>query len=532
MGLGHYPQREVLMGTRWLLVGPVVMVSLALPPMAANSTALPQKQKPAAGFAPGKGDRVLFRGKPDEVCGVAISPDGKLVAAGGNQVVRLWSLETGKEVRRLQGHAGFINAVAFSPDGKSLASAGDETETVALLWDVASGKKLGPIGRHADRLYTVDFSPDGRTLVTSGFDEHIGLWDVATGKQLHYFAAHPRVPYGIAFSPDGRTLASGGDRDGTIRLWDVATGKVVRQWEGHGGSVPSVAFSPDGRLLASGGGDGKVRLWEMATGKEVYCLEEAEAFVIQVAFAPDGQTLVAANYGGTVGLWESMTGKQLRRFGNHDRVWGVAYAPSGRVVASVGSEGTVVLWDLSAALAGRHRAVGLTAAELDGAWSGLAGADAARALTAARALAATPAAQVTPFLRERLRPPPPRVAAAQVGLLIRGLDEKTFRSREAASRALEALGHEAGPELRQALARPASLEQRQRLEALVAKLDAQGIPLERLRAVRALRVLEDLGTPAAHKQLQELAGGEPYDLVTREATAALARLAKRPATAP
>src|SRR5262245_25274115 len=74
---------------------------------------------------------------------LALSPDGKLLAAGhftaveAPATVRLWNVETGKEVRALAGHALEVSSVAFAPNGKSLLSSSfDQT---VRLWDVASG---------------------------------------------------------------------------------------------------------------------------------------------------------------------------------------------------------------------------------------------------------------------------------------------------------------------------------------------------------------------------------------------------------
>jgi tricorn protease-like protein len=518
------------MDARWLLVG--LVVSLALPEAAGVAAQQPKGDPPAPPKL-GKEERVFVSAKKGGLSGIAFSPDGKLLGtAGGDKVVQLWSLETGKEVARLEGHKGFIRTVAFSPDGKLLASAGDGEG--AILWDVAARKELRRVGKHTDGLRLATFSPDGKTLATSGFDEHIGLWDVSTGKQLHFFRAHPRVPYAVAFSPDGKVLASGGDKEGTIRLWDVATGKQLRHWEGHAGYVMTVAFSPDGRLLASGG-ESAVRLWEVASGKEVQRLKtNIQGVVARVEFAPDGRTLLVGSYDNKVTLWEMTTGQQLHCFVHHkDWVWGVAYAPDGRAVASCSSDGSAVVRRLGPLPANRSGAAPLTEAELDGAWRDLAGADAARAFQAALTLAAAPAEQVAPFLQRRLRPvKPAHIAAGHVERLIRDLDGKTFKVREAAARELEALGEEAGPALRKALAGPASLEMGRRLQTLVAKLDALGFHPERLRAVRALRVLEDLDTPATRKHLAELAAGVADDLLTREAGAALARLTRRPRVVP
>ena len=67
--------------------------------------------------------------------GVAFSPDGKkIVSSCWDKTVRLWDVETGKEMRKLEGHTQQVWSVALSPDGKRALSGG--ADKTLRLWQV------------------------------------------------------------------------------------------------------------------------------------------------------------------------------------------------------------------------------------------------------------------------------------------------------------------------------------------------------------------------------------------------------------
>lgn len=98
----------------------------------------------------------------DQTNGVlTVSPDGARVLGGSKYdgKLRLFDARTGKELRRLSGHAGWVACVAFSPDGARALSGG--TDGAVKLWDVTSGKLLRTWTKGTAPV-AVAFTADGR----------------------------------------------------------------------------------------------------------------------------------------------------------------------------------------------------------------------------------------------------------------------------------------------------------------------------------------------------------------------------------
>jgi WD40 repeat protein len=161
---------------------------------------------------------------------VAFSPDGtKAVSAGkGDQAVRFWDLRTGRELKRFD-FAGPILRVAFSADGKKMLCG---VGTTPHLLDLGTGKELRRFEGHAGWVNDLALSADGRRALSASHVGTVRLWDVASGKELKRLEGHKGVVYSLALSPDGKWAASAG-WDKVIKVWDLQMGKEVRQLHGH-----------------------------------------------------------------------------------------------------------------------------------------------------------------------------------------------------------------------------------------------------------------------------------------------------------
>src|SRR5262249_50372200 len=154
-------------------------------------------------------------------------------------------------------------------------------------------------------------------------------------------------------------------------------------------------------------------------------------------------------------------------------------------------------------------------------WSDLAGSDAANAYKAYWRMAEAPNAALL-FLRKQVHPAT-AAPAEQTRPLLAGLDSPDFKKREDSVRQLRTLGDRAAGAMRQAFKAKPSLETRLRLEGLLKELKAAPSG-EVLGALRAVAVLERIGTPAALELLRKLADGDAEARLTQEAKMSLQRI--------
>ncbi|WP_375505969.1 protein kinase [uncultured Nostoc sp.] len=231
-----------------------------------------------------------------------------LASASWDNTIKLWDINTGKEIRTLTGHTNWVNSVVFSPDGKFLASG--SVDCTIKLWQVHTGIETQTLIGHSDSVSSVAYSPttpatnskDRQLVASASTDYTIKLWQVYTGRNICTLSGHSFFVNCIAFSKDGEIIASGSG-DNTIKLWHVNTGREIRTLIGHSDSVWSVAFSHNGQFLASGSWDNTIKLWHVHSGREISTLVGHSSYVRCVAFSPDGQTLVSGGDDDTIKIW-------------------------------------------------------------------------------------------------------------------------------------------------------------------------------------------------------------------------------------
>jgi WD40 repeat protein len=503
---------------------------------------------------------------------LAFTKDSRTLFSGAwDGTIRAWEAATGKQERQLTGHRFGVLSLAISQDGESILSGG--YDGIMRLQKTRTGKELRKFAieplpedltRFGAQVLQINAARDGRSAVTFGrsaksYEPLFQVWDLTKDKPVSSRQQSDRAFDPVTFSPDGKWIlgcrdnltapmkkdskqspAEDSSGKSTAEIHEALTGKVLLTLRIPDENGHYHEFSPNGQLVAMlttkvpPTREAKlvecfIRLFEIASGKErlaIHLPRTGDGFhVHRLAFSPDGRTMVASRSDKVLQFWDVATGREmLKRTGYESTAYALAFAPDGKQLASGHPSGEILNWRLTPEIDRRPNPPKADAKQVEQWWTALAGDDAKKAHAAIWGLVASPDLTL-PFFRDRLRPAeaPP---AEKLKQLIGDLDNEEFAKRNAANKELADFEELAEPAMREALKEEISAEKRKRLEKLVDITLIVRTP-EKLRQLRALEVLEQIGTPDARQILAKLAQGVPEARLTREAKAALQRLERR-----
>jgi WD40 repeat protein len=510
------------------------------------------------------GKRAVHRGA---VSALACPASGTFCASAGVEgKVQIWKLPRLDLHRSLPSAAQAIDVLAFSPDGRCVARGGPGGTT--QVWDIRGDVRLVEEQKTAPE-----------TLAALVLPKTGSFRSVTRRCELRYqqppvdypdrpIRAHWRVRHlldqrpiykAVALSPGGQTLAAA--TSDSVQVWDVGS----RQCRGNvslaDSGQKSVAFSPSGRWLAIGG-NGLLLLDLQASPPVSRSL--TDAWIRSVAFSPDESSVAAADFDELVAIWELADGRETLRVeapgvddllftrdgcllltrGSHLTVWERATEQRLHQLEQSSSTAACLAQRADALLAGaddgsvrRQSLLPFAGEKLDvSAWTAADLLAAAKLLDKANGPAAYAAMWKLKLAGDRganaldgllkARPDDGSHSPERLRRLIGQLDDQDPAMRYRASVSLRRLGTSVHPELRRALDAAPTPRARDRLQILL-YAQQSALPPDTLLALRAIHVLEWIGTPASQAILQRLADGAPWAPETQAAELAIFRL-KRP----
>jgi WD40 repeat protein/tRNA A-37 threonylcarbamoyl transferase component Bud32 len=251
----------------------------------------------------------------EDAQGIDFSPDGKMIATGGDDsVVRFWDAADLKSIKRLDLDS-WSRTIAFSPDGRWLAaSVTDQANGVVnlpfKLWNCHTWQEIESPIEFRGGARSLCFAHDSSALAIASADGIVAVLDSRTWQQTSRHDLHQRsaagwlrLLHGSVFLHDNRTLVTG-DNAGRVIVWDTKKQRLLHSWQAHSAGIRAMALSPDGRSLATGGYDHSVTLWHTATWRAMLTLEHP-ATVYAIAFSHNGGILATGCEDGLARLWRA-----------------------------------------------------------------------------------------------------------------------------------------------------------------------------------------------------------------------------------
>ena len=246
----------------------------------------------------------------------------RFFSADYHGVIRAWNYDAAQAAEAWthpDAHRGWIRTLAVAPDG-NLVSAGNDR--VIRVWSSSDGKLVREIGGLASQVFSLAFHPDGKSLVSGDLMGNVHQWDYSAGTLVRTLDAKPLHTRGedfladvggvrsLAFDAQGRHLACGGMTDAksntfcpgdpAILVLDWASGKLLqtlRPKHKSDGPVNSLAFLSDGTLAGHAehlNGVSSLEFWDITRPAPLHMIQRESGY--SLSLHPSGDRLAAATF--------------------------------------------------------------------------------------------------------------------------------------------------------------------------------------------------------------------------------------------
>jgi F-box/WD-40 domain protein MET30 len=281
--------------------------------------------------------------------------DNILATGSYDATIKIWDLDTVKEIRTLEGHTSGVRCLQF--DRAQLISGG--MDHTIKMWNWRTGECLRTLTGPTNDVLSVNFQ--SRYLACGGKDNMVRVWNIQD-RVTFVLRGHKDFVNCVRLDEPSRTLFSAAD-DCTVRLWDLETRQVIKTLTGHVGGVQQLLIMPpefeldevelqdcvkdaeaesDHDDVADGSVDGSVA--DKLPDSPPPAIDNIRMFPDQPRRPNPPTYVLTASLDNTMRLWHVPSGRTLRTFFGHlEGIWALG-ADTLRVVT--GAEDRMVkVWD-------------------------------------------------------------------------------------------------------------------------------------------------------------------------------------------
>ncbi len=315
----------------------------------------------------------VYEKDPEELTGLAVSPDGKKISRATEKEIVIWNETTGEELSRLTAEdKAEFHEIAFTRDSKQLVITCDNN--TAFVWTIDQKKKslefTGLLNQRDKGGLTYDanfvweagiakylrfknqlmITKDGKQLIKGKFGTKVKRWDIASGQNAMEYNGHKKAVLCYDLSQDGKFMLTGGG-DGKVILWDVLKGDSLKSFRPHREPIFDIKFSHDETMFACSSWDATMRVYDLNTGKSTQYFDFENNSVYNLAWHPNDLYLLTAQLDFSLQMRELDTKSSVRSFiGHTDVISSIRISADEKYLLSASWDGTIRLWDVATGL--------------------------------------------------------------------------------------------------------------------------------------------------------------------------------------